>query len=863
MRCETGCRDWAEVLENNAVLIVLDNLESLLTEAGAWRDERWGLLVKALLTPGGLSRTVLTSRTRPSALPDSTEVIAVHALPRDEALLLMRELPNLRRLLDGATTTAVSQEAGRQLVRRVLRLVQGHPKLIELAEALAANPVKLVAQLDEADKARTAGGGELDAFFAQGETRLDPAAFMASLHGWTRGIAGVLPEAARSFFYFLCALEEGDRQGWIIENNWSDVWQRLSRPAPTPALQTVLDPLVAAGLVDKQSTGDDAGAFEVLIHPGVAEAGRGEAGSDRQAAVDHELAATWLALFRRAQEVHGREAWAGPMLMRAGLHGFPYLARLRQWDAASIMLGRTVSLDHSTVTIAAVLPLVRRLVAATMETEREAKDRGLLARVLRFAGRTDDAEALLRELIAQTAGRGEFATASAISTDLANLLQHTGRPREALRVIEQAAEYTRQAGHGPWTQLLDEGQRLQIRNQLGEHGDVLAHVLELREQMRQMPDPPEANDWSVNTWNVREGILDVGREAALQLAEWQQALELSAEIIHITENRGAGDLEVARTRFNDYGPLLRLARFDDARGLLLRCRDVFEQENAAAELGIVFSGLADLEDKLGHNEAARSFEQTALRYKYAAVAPEGTSISHFNLANYLTRAGSDWRDVLAHRLASAMVSGVTGSAGLTRRIAALAGDLRRAGDQASAALPAGFAALCAPVQQVEGVRFRELILRLAPDEAALNHLLQDIIASAKAQTKGGAATMSQRDRIDDIARRSAARLVDIDPILPDQVEQALADDPPSQPAERVIDPISLGALVVSIASLGWTIWHDIRKDRAVAGLHQAGKTRRLTEQLQEAGPVPTGFTPQMHIQIIGVVAAEIVGSDPV
>lgn len=51
-------RDWlphlTEALENNAVLVVLDNLESLLTEAGGWRDEAaWGLLVEALLTLAG------------------------------------------------------------------------------------------------------------------------------------------------------------------------------------------------------------------------------------------------------------------------------------------------------------------------------------------------------------------------------------------------------------------------------------------------------------------------------------------------------------------------------------------------------------------------------------------------------------------------------------------------------------------------------------------------------------------------------------------------------------------------------------------------------------------------------------------
>ena len=124
-------RDWlprlAEVLENNGVLIVLDNLESLLTKAGAWRDERWELLIEALLSARGLSRTVLTSRVPPAALPHSLDVIAVHSLPRNEELLLVRELPNMRRLLDGKAAASVSREAGRQLVRRVLRLTQGHP----------------------------------------------------------------------------------------------------------------------------------------------------------------------------------------------------------------------------------------------------------------------------------------------------------------------------------------------------------------------------------------------------------------------------------------------------------------------------------------------------------------------------------------------------------------------------------------------------------------------------------------------------------------------------------------------------------------------------------------------------------------
>jgi hypothetical protein len=109
-------KDWlprlTQMLEDNAILLVLDNLESLLSDSGQWRDERWGMLIDALLKPGGLSRAILTSRIRPAGLPQSIKAIPVHALPLDEALLLVRELPNLRKLLDGKAT-GIALDAGR------------------------------------------------------------------------------------------------------------------------------------------------------------------------------------------------------------------------------------------------------------------------------------------------------------------------------------------------------------------------------------------------------------------------------------------------------------------------------------------------------------------------------------------------------------------------------------------------------------------------------------------------------------------------------------------------------------------------------------------------------------------------------
>jgi hypothetical protein len=166
-----------QLLEDTAILLVLDNLESLLTEEGGWRDPNWGLLVQAMVEHRGSSRLVLTSRVPPAGLEGRVLVEPVHALSLDEALLLARELPNLGRLLrqDGAGSRGQEgMESGVVLVRQVLNVVQGHPELLELADAEAADPQQLRARLAEADQALPGQTGRLGAFFARGSRSLPP-----------------------------------------------------------------------------------------------------------------------------------------------------------------------------------------------------------------------------------------------------------------------------------------------------------------------------------------------------------------------------------------------------------------------------------------------------------------------------------------------------------------------------------------------------------------------------------------------------------------------------------------------------------------------------------------------------------------
>ena len=183
-------------------------------------------------------------------------------------------------------------------MRRTLRLVQGHPKLIELAENLAADPQRLAAQLDRAE---TAERGELDAFFRSAKAfrrrrvhrqpaRLDDRHRRCP----ARGVA--------DFFHFLCAIEEGDRESWVVQMNWADLWKRLGRPDRRPDRRGASPSgrRRSRGVQADQRTGEQ---FEVLIHPGVAEAGRAEAGPDFQEAVDAELASTWRQRCRTGWEL--------------------------------------------------------------------------------------------------------------------------------------------------------------------------------------------------------------------------------------------------------------------------------------------------------------------------------------------------------------------------------------------------------------------------------------------------------------------------------------------------------------------------------------------------------------------------------
>ncbi|WP_269799874.1 CHAT domain-containing protein [Pseudofrankia saprophytica] len=743
----------AETCARTSILFVLDNLETLLGDDGRWRDPRWPALLGALTGRRGLSRVVLTSRIRPAGLDPTIHVEQVHALPLAEAALLARELPGLRALLhaDDHEPGALRADRGpgpgrraetpsadrvaedRALLTRTLNVVQGHPKLLELADA-AANEGRavLAGRVAAAEEAASTGGRGLAAFFTDGESALDPGGFLAALADWVDLSLAALSPPALLLVELVCGLEDDDRELGIIEANWADVWSRLGRSGEAPGLAGVVAELEAGALVAVDrglgvlSDGSDGGSsVGVGVHPGVAEAVRVLTPPEVRRAVDVELAAFWhqLVAVGLGEGGGGERGW---LVVRAGVAAAPYLLRLGELNLAASLLEEAFRRSGGGPgVVGRVLPLL----AQVAETTGAPKDRGLYGRVL---GQVDPvrAEGVLRGALAAAVAAGDHRVASAASGDLVGLLRQRGRLREALAVAEAQVAYTAAGGLGPWTQADDEGQVLQLQLRLGDAAGALADAEALLARLDALPDQAGPDD-TVEPWSVREMVLQIAAVAALALGRWEQQLDLSARMAASMRTRGASEYEVAETcRFGDYGPLLRLGRYDEADVLLADCQRIFTDAGDLANLGRTFFARADLAAERGRPDEAVRLGHIALRLEYSRPDPVDVATSHHNLANYLTDTAGSGSDVVAHRLAAALLYHLTGIDDLddgTMRM--LATDLVRHPDTTP---PDTVTTIAAVVEQVDGVHWADLVDTLTTDRPTADQALHNLITTARA-----------------------------------------------------------------------------------------------------------------------------------
>lgn len=274
-----------------------------------------------------------------------------------------------------------------------------------------------------------------------------------------------------------------------------------------------------------------------------------------------------------------------------------------------------------------------------------------------------------------------------------------------------------------WQRLAGEDGRLHALYQQGRFDEVLAGVAECRATMATLADPPVPED-DPSPRTIRESILAVGVAAAHTLGDWERALELNAAVRRSQEDRGAGEVERAVTSFNDYGPLLRLTRGQEALDVLRRCQGVFEGAGETPMLANTLSALAHVEMELGGHRTAVQLETDALRLKYGGSDPEAVAVSHYNLSNYLIKVAGDLRTVWAHRLAAAVIRYQTDSPRLTASLQSIG---RLLGERVTAPYraPVSFDEVCTAMGALP---FAELFATLparAPDgQAAIDEVLR-------------------------------------------------------------------------------------------------------------------------------------------
>lgn len=697
------------LLKQRALCIVLDNLEGLLTADDTWRDQNWSPLLRTLLEHGGHSRLALTSRRIPKDLADHPGLLClpIHALSLGETVLLLRELPYSRDLFQ--------DEEGQALLQRMLLAVQGHPKLLEMADALACDRKVLGQRL-----AQQAGNATLQAFFEQGESAQQENDFLYQLHDWTENAYRALSPAARQLLDLLAGMEEADRMEAVVMAVWPQLaaWKdesdedeaALSAQRRKERTQRELQPALAelqnAALLDIRQDKQQDDADSYALHPAVSETVRQLAPPQSQTDACRVLGEFWSHRFAIARQ--NEQQGMGDQIALSARRAVPYWLRQRDWGQAGRLLEHLLHRDMAPTTLAYAIPLLRAIATATSRTEGGLRDQGILARALNITGSYEEAEAILRAVITQAAEEEDYRLASSLTGELFDLLSATGYLNEALVLYEQKMDYTRNAGLGPWSQLADETRRLQALNAMGRWREVLERVQELRPELHELPENSAAQE-AVHPWNVRETLLDTGHSAILNLRKWEHALAFNQEILEFKQARGANALELAKTRYNNYGPLLELEHYDECRQLLEECRRIYADARDYALLGKVYDALASLENMLGHLSQATEFVRAALRYAYLSGDPASCAISHNNLAGYLHRNGA--AEFLIHILAAALLELQMGAGHLQTILSSIARlDLP--------ATPPSYAELVEQVEQTEGVDFRELFARLparAPD----------------------------------------------------------------------------------------------------------------------------------------------------
>lgn len=330
----------------------------------------------------------------------------------------------------------------------------------------------------------------------------------------------------------------------------------------------------------------------------------------------------------------------------------------------------------------------------------------------------------LREILDTAAGRGDYLSAHAAGHFMTATLRRTGRLPEALRAAEQTVAYGRKANLGPWTQLSDKAERLEIRSEAGlDDQSMLTEAAGLIAEADGLPQEPAGEKGIDPPW-IRESLLRSAANAATRRGHWTAALRFVETEVASLRNRSAPPVDVADAELNALTALAETGRVAEALELLDRCEAIFLREGSPQyrRLGLVKQARAHFAARAGDLATALAAQSEALDLLYRSGDVPHIQEAHSNFGQWLAEADQFSFQALAHELAAALLAVLLGQAAdigmITRCLSFTAGDC-----------PGTLASLCAAVDKTRGVHLEDLLERLSrgttetPD-VALGRLLR-------------------------------------------------------------------------------------------------------------------------------------------
>ena len=518
-----------ELLEQQRVLIVFDNIESLLTETGDGGMTVGGLLVDALTAHRGLSRLVLTSRRPPGGLDGGCAggagacvvvggvgvVGAGVAAPEPTA----GRHGSAGRCDRGAGTGVGGADVGGgagaseadRVGRRARRPTRPHWRPGWTRPTHLGRP-----------------GHPAGHFLASGEADATDEDYRRCCRAGPATATALLDEPTPTFFRFLACVEDEDRIRPVVDGNWADLWRRLDRPGDPP------DPaaLAAAGRAGagrrRPATPTPVQPVGTGFIPGWPRPPATRADPDLRGGRHRARRLLDGQPGSRAKEPRREEL--GWLVLRAARSAAPYLLRQHRWDDLDTACERLLARDPSTATAAALLPML----AAALQpppTPTSPSDLGRIHALALERFDPDRAETRYRELLDTAVAR--------------ELRPRHGPRRRPDQPLPGPGPVRRGAHPGRRQDRLHPPRRIRPLDPARRPGHAAADPVssgapprrsstpgrKLRDQMARLPDPPDPNDAASTPGTSAKACSTPWSSPPATSAEYEQALDLNSEIL--------------------------------------------------------------------------------------------------------------------------------------------------------------------------------------------------------------------------------------------------------------------------------------------------------------------------------------------